>query len=83
MERYNRTLKNALRKQAVHYQVQWNQLLPGVMWAYCNTLHETTHENLSYLLLEWIAGLRQKLQCFPPPLSQLTCMSGYREELSV
>ena len=44
VERYNRTLKTALRKHAARFGTQWDKLLPGVLWAYRNTPHEATHE---------------------------------------
>ena len=50
VERYNRTLKTALRKHAARFGTQWDKLLPGVLWAYRNTPHEATHEKPSYLL---------------------------------
>ena len=37
VEKFNRTLKIMLRKQAARYVSQWDQFLPGVLWAYRNT----------------------------------------------
>ena len=50
VERYNHTLKTALRKHAARFGVLWDKLLPGVLWAY-QILHESTHEKPSYLLI--------------------------------
>ena len=36
----NRTLKTMLRKHAVKLGPQWDNYLPGVLWAYRNTPHE-------------------------------------------
>ena len=47
VERYNRTLKTALRK---HAGLQWDSYLPGVLWAYRNTPHESTGVKPSFLL---------------------------------
>ena len=50
VERFNRTLKTALRKHAVKFGVQWDRYLSGVLWAYRNTPHESTGEKPSFLL---------------------------------
>jgi len=50
VERFNRTLKTVLRKQAATYGNQWDQFLSGTLWAYRNTPHETTGEKPSFLL---------------------------------
>lgn len=42
VERFNRTLKTMLWKQAAIYGAQWDKFLPGVLWAYRNTPHEVT-----------------------------------------
>ncbi len=44
VERFNRTLKTMLRKHADQFGVQWDQHLPGVLWAYRNTPHDSTGE---------------------------------------
>ena len=43
-ERFNRTLKTMLRKHVDLYGTQWDKFLHGVLWAYCNTPHESTAE---------------------------------------
>ena len=48
VERYNR-IKTALRKHAARFGMLWDRLLSGVLWAYLNTPHESTHEKTSYL----------------------------------
>jgi len=50
VERFNRTLKAMLRKHASKFGTQWDNYLPGVLWAYWNTLHESTGEKRSFLL---------------------------------
>ena len=49
-ERFNRTLKTMLRKQAATYGLQWDKYIYGVLWAYRNTPHEATLEKPSFLL---------------------------------
>ena len=50
VERLNRTLKTMLRKQVARFGGQWDQFLPGILWAYRNTSHEATKEKPSFLL---------------------------------
>ena len=44
VERLNRTLKSMLRKTCAKFGQQWDRFLPGVLWAYRNTPHESTKE---------------------------------------
>ena len=50
VERLNRTLKAMLRKHASQFGTQWDVYLPGVVWAYRNTIHESTGEKPSFFL---------------------------------
>ena len=50
VERFNWTLKTMLRKHAATFGNQWDRYLPGLLWAYRNTLHESTGEKPSFLL---------------------------------
>ena len=50
VERFNRTIKAMLRKHAVMFASQWDQYLPGVLWAYRNTPHDATGEKPSFLM---------------------------------
>ena len=50
VERFNRTLKAMLRKHAARFGGQWDRFLPGVLYAYRNTPHESTGEKPSFLL---------------------------------
>jgi hypothetical protein len=47
VERCNRTLKTILRKHAARFGAQWDRYLPGVLWAYRNTPHDSTGEKPS------------------------------------
>ena len=49
VERFNRTLKTMLRKQAAVFGNQWDRYLSGVLWAYRNTAHDSTQEKPSFL----------------------------------
>lgn len=53
VERFNRTLKAMLRKRAAQFGNQWDRYLPGLLWAYRNTPHDTTGEKPSFLLFGW------------------------------
>ena len=50
IERMKHTLIAMLRKHVVKFSGQWNTYLPGVLWAYHNTPHESTQEKPSFLL---------------------------------
>ena len=50
VERFNRTLKFMLRKHADKFGMQWDQYLPGLLWACRNTPHESAGEKPSFLL---------------------------------
>ena len=49
VKRFNRTLKTALRKHAACFGSQWDQHLPGILWAYRNTPYSSTREKPSFL----------------------------------
>jgi len=49
-ERFNRTLKTMLRKQAAIHGLQWGNYLHRVLWAYRNIPHDATREKPSFLL---------------------------------
>ena len=53
VERFNHTLKTMLRKRAAQYGVHWDRHLPGILWAYINTPHDTTCEKPSFLVFGW------------------------------
>ena len=83
VERYNRTLKTALRKHAARFGNQWDRLLSGVLWAYRNTPHESTHEKPSYLLFGFDCRTPTEAALLPPTPVEQVEMSDYREELVV
>ena len=51
VERLNCTLKGMLHKHASQFGTQWDTYLPEVLWAYGNTVHETTGEKPSFLII--------------------------------
>ena len=49
VERFNCTLKGMLRAHAAGFRNQWNLMLPGVLFAYRKTPHESIGEKPSFL----------------------------------
>ena len=63
VERFNCTLKTALRKHAAQHGTQWDKYLSGILFAYRNILHDSTGEKPSYLL--------SRMDCRTPTDSEL------------
>lgn len=81
VERFNRTLKTILRKHAATFGAQWDQYLPGVLWAYRNTPHESTGEKPSYLLFGVDCRTPTEAVHIPPSSLHPADVSEYKEEL--
>ena len=81
VERFNRTLKSMLRKHAATFGNQWDQYLPGLLWAYRNTPHESTGEKPSFLLYGLDCRSPTEAALHPPHLIEPTNVSDYRQEL--
>ena len=81
VERMNRTLKAMLRKHTAKFGRQWDQFLPGILWACRNTPHESTKEKLSFLLFG--VDLRSPMEAalLPPRTVESVDLVDYREEL--
>ena len=79
VERFNRTLKSMLHKHADKFGIQWDQYLPGLLWAYRNTPHKSTGEKLSFLLF-CIDRRTPSESALLSPIDP-TEVSDYREEL--
>ena len=84
VERFNRMLKNLLKKHAARFVPNWDRYLDGVLWAYRNAPHESTGEKLSFLLFG--VDLRtpnSKIEAalLPPTPIQPCTAEDYREEL--
>ena len=62
VQRINRTLKTMLRKHAGKFGLQWDRYLSAVLWAYCNTPHESTGEK-PFLLFGIDCRTPSKLRC--------------------
>ena len=77
----NRTLKAMLRKHTAKFGRQWDQFLPGVLWAYRNTVHESTLEKPSFLLFEVDLRSPTEAALLPPRDLKVADLSNYREEL--
>ena len=81
VEEFNRTLKTMLRKHASKFGAQWDNYLPGVLWAYRNTPHESTGEKPSFLLFGIDCRSPTEAALLPPTPIQVTDVSDCREEL--
>ena len=81
VEWFNRTLKTALRKHAARFGCQWDQYLPGILWAYRNTPHSSTGEKLSFLLFGLDCRTPTEAAYLPVTEISPTDVSDYREEL--
>ena len=84
VERFNRTLKTMLRKQAATYGTQWDKFLAGTVWAYRNTPHEATGEKPSFLLFGIDCRSPSEAALLPPTQSEeIEEFTDYRQELVV
>ena len=83
VERFNRTLKQALWKHVAQFGRQWDRYLPGILWAYRNTPHSSTGEKPSLLLFG--VDCRSPTEAAYLPVSDMFSIevSDYREELMV
>ena len=81
VKRFNRTLKTILRKHAATFGNQWDRYLPGVLWAYRNTPHESTGEKPSFLLFGVDCRTPTEADYLPPSSIHPADVSDYREEL--
>ena len=81
VERFNRTLKSMLRKQAAKMGAQWDQYLSGVLWAYRNTPHSSTGEKPSFLLFGFDCRSPTESALLPAKSLVVTDVSDYREQM--
>ena len=81
VERLNRTLQTMLRKHVAKFHSQWDRFLPGVLWAYRNTPHESTKEKPSFLLFGIDLKSPTAASLLPPASLDPTDLGSYREEL--
>ena len=81
VERMNRSLKSMLRKHVAKFGGQWDRFLPGVLWAYRNTPHESTKEKPSFLLFGIDLRSPTEAALLPPDTVSPCDLSDYREEL--
>ena len=81
VERFNRTLKAMLRKRVAQFGAQWDKHLPGLLWAYRNTPHDSTGEKPSFLLFGWDCRSPLESTLLPVEPVQQVNVSDYREEL--
>ena len=81
VERFNRTLKTMLRKTAAQFGAQWDNHLPGLLWAYRNAPHDSTGDKPSFLLFRW--DCRSPVEASLLPVNEdmsYTTVADYREE---
>ena len=83
VERFNRTLKTMLRKQAAKYGAQWDRYIHVVVWAYRNTPHSSTREKPSYLLFGMDCRTPTEAALLPPKPLRTSEISDYREEMVI
>ena len=81
VERFNRTLKSMLRKQAAKMGAQWDQYLSRVLWAYRNTPHSSTGEKPSYLLFGFDCCSPTESALLPAKSLGVTDVGDYREQM--
>ena len=81
IERMYRTLKAMLRKHAVKFGPQWDKFLPGVLWAYRNSPHETTKEKPSFLMFGLDLRSPTEAALLPVEPPEPSDVGDYREEL--
>ena len=81
IERMNRTLKAMLRKHVAKFGGQWDTYLPGVLWAYRNTPHKSTHEKPSFLLYGIDCRSPTEDALLPTENLEPTDVTDYREQL--
>ena len=81
VERFNRTLKTALRKHVARLGLQWDSYLPGVLWAYRNTPHESTGEKPSFLLFGFVCRTPTEAAFLPITPLQQSEVEDYREKV--
>ena len=70
-----------LRKHAATFGNQWDHNLPGLLWAYSNTPHESTGEKPSFLLYRLDCRSPTQAALHPPHLINPTNVSDYWQEL--
>ncbi len=70
-----------LRKHAARFGGQWNRFLPGVLYAYRNTPHESTGEKPSFQLFGTDLPSPTEASYLPPSELEWTVPEDYREEV--
>ena len=81
VERFNRTLKTAIRKYAAAFGDQWDTYLSGILWAYRNSRHDSTGEKPSFLLFGFDCRSPSEAALFPTTPIQPADITDYREQL--
>ena len=82
VERFNRTLKQMLRKHVEKRGKQWDTCLHGLLWAYRNTPHESTGEKPSFLLFGRDLRSPSEAAFLPTQEIESADVTDYRLELA-
>ena len=72
-----------LHKYVVKFGGQWDRFLPGVLWAYRNTPHESTREKPSFLLFGMDLRSPMEATLLPPEPVNSCDIEEYRQELII
>ena len=77
VKRFHHTLKTTLRKHADKFSSEWDSYLPGVLWSYRNTPHESTGEKTSCLLFDRDCRSLSEAVFVPPSSMKPTEIDDY------
>lgn len=83
VECLNRTLNAELWKHVAKFGPQWDEFLFGMLWAYRNTLHESTKKKPSFLLYGINVQSPTEAAVLPAQPLTPTDVLDYREQLTL
>ena len=83
VERFNRTLIAILKKHVEKFGMQWDKHIPGILWAYHNTPHQSTGEKPSYLLFWFDCRSPTEASLLPTSPNGEVDITDYRRELTL
>ena len=70
-----------LWKRTAQYGIHWDKHLPGILWAYRTTPHDTTGEKPSILLFGWDCKSPSEAALLPLDVAKPMVVADYRREL--
>ena len=83
VERFNHTLIAILKKHVEKFGMQWDKHIPGILWAYRNTPHQSTGEKPSYLLFGFDCRSPTEASLLPTSPNGEVDITDYRRELTL